>query len=195
MTTDVSTTNLGINVLGYSEYDGITTKSNSELYVVKEQNADTDNAISSRTYADVGRDAVYYGPNTPTSPYTKIWIDTSDDMVLIQPASINMDNISETGFSNIQSMIAPNFSSASALSFVVGGTYTMPNTGWIYIHASTNSSIKLRYFNNTGSLLTDITTIDGKTSDKLFLTKGDVIYTETLSGSVLVTLYPCRSSI
>ena len=195
MTTDVTTTNLGINVLGRTEYDLIQNKLTSELYVVKENNSDTDNSIASRTYADVGRDAVYYGPTEPTNTNTKIWVDTSNDPVLITPASINMDNISATGFQNVQTMITPNFSAASALSLSVGGTYTLPNTGWIYIHADVNSSIKLRYFNSTGSLLSNIVTVDGKTSDKLFLKKGDVIYTEDLSGNVAVTLYPCRSSI
>ena len=195
MTTNVETTNLGINILSHSDYDNIQSKSNRELYIVKENSADTDNSISSRTYADVGRDAVYYGPTQPTSPNAKIWIDTSDDTVLIQPASIDMDNISSTGFENIQSMIAPNFAAPISLSLTVTGTYTLPNTGWIYINADTNSEITLRITNNTGAVLTNILNVDGKSSDKLFLKKGDVIYTEALSGTVSVTFYPCRSSI
>ena len=116
MTTNVETSNLGINILSYGDYDNIQSKSNQELYVVKNDASDTDNAISSRTYADVGRDAVHYGPNPPTSEFAKIWIDTSVDPVLIHPASTDMDNLTATGTANLQSLLTPNFSAGSALS-------------------------------------------------------------------------------
>jgi hypothetical protein len=194
MTTNVTTGNLGINVLGHEEYDMIQSKLNSELYIVKEDNSDTDNSISSRTYADVGREAVHYGNSTPTSEYAKIWIDTSEDPILIEPASINMDNISTTGKGNIQSLIAPNLSAGSALALSVSGTYTLPNNGWIYINVSTSSEIKLLNSTSTGNILTHIKTNTNISSDKLFLKKGDKIYTSILSGTVNVTYYPCRSS-
>jgi len=196
MTTDVTTTNLGINILSYGEYDNIQSKSNQELYVVKNDANDTDNAISSRTYADVGRDAVYYGPTAPTSPHAKIWVDTSDDPVLIQPASINMDNLSNTGIENLQGLITPNFSQATSLSLSVGNTYTLTKTGWIYINTNTSSEIQLLYNNSSGVVLTHLKTgTDATISDKLFMKKGEKIYVDILSGTSNVTFYPCKGSI
>ena len=196
MTTNVETNNLGINILSYGDYDNIQSKSNQELYVVKNDANDTDNAISSRTYADVGRDAVHYGNTAPTSPYTKIWIDTSDDPVLIQPASIDMNNLSATGIENVQGLITPNFSQATSLSLSTGTTYTLTKTGWIYITASASSEVKFLLTNSTGSVLTHLKTdVNCVASDKLFMKKNEKIYVDTLSGTSSITFYPCKGSI
>lgn len=196
MTTNVETSNLGINILSYGEYDNIQSKSNQELYVVKNDANDIDNAISSRTYADVGRDAVHYGPTAPTSEFTKIWVDTSDDPVLIQPASINMDNLSNVGIENLQGLITPNFSQATTLSLSVGNTYTLTKTGWIYINTNTSSEIQLMYNNSSGVVLTHLKTgTDAIISDKLFMKKGEKIYVDILSGTSSITFYPCKGSI
>lgn len=196
MTTDVTTTNLGINILSYGEYDNIQTKSNQELYVVKNAANDTDNAISSRTYADVGRDAVAYGPTAPTSPFAKIWVDTSDDPVLLQPASINIDNLSNTGIENLQGLITPNYSQASALSLSTGDTYTLVKTGWIYIIAEGSAEIQLLLTNSSGIVLSHIKTVAGENaSDKLFMKKGEKIYADVISGTSSITFYPCKGSI
>lgn len=196
MTTDVTTTNLGINILSYSDYDNIQSKSTSELYVVKQDSADTDNALSSRTYADVGREAVHYGPTAPTSQFAKIWIDTSDDPPLLAPATIDMDNLSNTGIENLQGLLTPNFSAGSGLSLVATNVYTLPNTGWIYVSASDNAELKLLLTDSNGAVLMDIKTItDVHISDKLFMKKGEKIYVDTLSGTISITFYPCKGSI
>ena len=195
MTTNIATSNLGINVLGHAEYDAIQDKLSSELYVVKNTNADTDNSISSRTYADVGRFAVHYGTDMPTSEYAKIWIDPSVDPELIEPASVNMDNITLTGIENIQNLITPVFSSGSTLALSEGNTHTMANTGWIYIIVNTNSELHLLLNNVSGVTLSHIKTDTNISSDKLFLKKGDKIYVDTISGNIDVIYYPCRSSL
>lgn len=196
MTTNVETSNLGINILSYGDYDNIQSKSNQELYVVKNDASDTDNAISSRTYADVGRDAVHYGPTAPTSPHAIIWVDTSVDPTLIQPASIDMNNLSATGIVNLQGLITPNYSAGSALSLTVGGTYTLQNTGWIYITVDTSSEVKLLLTDSSGADLTHIKTdVNCIASDKLFMKKNEVIYVDTLSGTSSITFYPCKGSI
>ncbi len=196
MTTDVTTTNLGINILSYGEYDNIQSKSNQELYVVKNDANDTDNAISSRTYADVGRDAVYYGPTAPTSEFAKIWVDTSDDPVLVQPASIDMNNLSDIGIANLQGLVTPNFSQATALSLSAGGTYTLSKTGWIYIVVEGSSELNLLLTNSSGAVLSHIKTVSGQiSSDKLFMKKSEKIYVDTLSGTTSIIFYPCKGSI
>jgi len=196
MTTDVTTTNLGINILSYGEYDNIQSKSNQELYVVKNRANDTDNAISSRTYADVGRDAVAYGPTAPTSEFAKIWIDTSVDPVLISPASVDIDNLSSTGIANIQGLITPNYSNGTALSLSVGGTYTLPNTGWVYIIADENTEVQLLLTDSSGVVLTHIKTdVNNIGSDKLFMKKNEKIYVDVLSGVSHISFYPCKGSI
>lgn len=195
MTTDVTTTNLQINVLGKTEYANIQNKSNYELYVVKENNADTDNGISSKTYADVGREAVYYGPTAPASQWAKIWIDTSDDPVLVSPASINMDNLTATGIKNLQTFITPNLSEGTVLSLSAAGVYTLPSAGWIYTISNTNSELKLLNKDNLGNTILHIKTDTNIASDRLFLNKGDKIYVDIISGSNTITFYPCRSSV
>lgn len=195
--TNVTTGNLGINVLGHEEYDTIQNKLTSELYVVKNENSDTDNSISSRTYADVGRYAVHYGPTAPTSEYAKIWVDTSEDPILITPASVDMNNLSSTGVKNLETLVTPDYSRGTALSLNSGDTYTLPSTGWIYItDLSTGSEIKLLLTDLSGVVLTHLKGLNGEIlSDRILLNKNDVIYVDTMSGSMSISFYPCRSSV
>ena len=196
MTTNITTSNLKVNVLGFDEYDDISSKQNSELYVVKQDNADTDNAISSRTYADVGRDAVHYGPTAPTSQWAKIWVDTSDDPVLIQPASIDMNNLTATGITNVHKMIAPNFSAATSYSTSEGDTFSTSKSGWLYVIIGTSSAIELKKDSNSGvDLCTLVSSADNKLSDHLFLEKSTTVYVNIRSGTVTLVFYPCKESL
>ena len=200
MTTDITTSNLGINVLGYSEYDNIQNKSNRELYVVKDANADTDNSISSRTYADVGRYAVHYGPTAPTSPLAKIWIDTTDSPVLIEPASVDIDNLSTTGVSHIQELISPNFSAGVSYSTGVGDTFTINKSGWLYVIVGASSEIELLLNDSAGpyivgSVSGSVSTTDVKMIHHVYLPKNTTLYVNRRSGTVVLNFYPCKESV
>lgn len=193
-TTNLDTDKLKINLLTINQYDELPDTENSELYVVNETSDldDPGNIIASKTYADVGREAVVSQTTEPTSQYTKIWIDPDEEVVYITPASADMDNISETGSENLINALTPDFSRASSLSLTVGTTYTLTDTGWIYITAESSSAITLRYGTSSGSVLTYLATESQKASDKIFLNKGDVIYTSTKTGTVYIVFYPCK---
>ena len=196
MTTNVETNNLGINILSYGDYDNIQSKSNQELYVVKNDANDTDNAISSRTYADVGRDAVHYGPTAPTSPYAKIWVDTSDDPVLIQPASIDMNNLSATGIENVQGLITPNFSQITSYSQSVGETFTVQKTGWLYVIYGASSAVELKLNDSTGvDLIGCASDSSNKGTNHILLEKNTVVYVNRREGTVILNFFPCKGSI
>lgn len=185
---------LKINLLTIDQYNNVSTKSNTELYVVNEtlDSDDPANILSSKTYADKGREAVVTQTSEPTSQYTQIWINPDEEVVYITPANSDMDNITETGSEKIISALTPDFSRASSLSLSVEGTYTLPSTGWIYAIAEKNSALTLRYGTSSGSILAYLLTESQKMSDKVLLNKGDVIYVSEKSGTVYVIFYPCK---
>ena len=186
-----TTTKLNINVLGKSEYDNIINKNKAELYVVKEDNSDADNAISSRTYADVGRDAIFVGTDTPTSQYTKIWVDTDDQTNFVHPADTDMDNLTPLGQENLKKAITPNFSAGTVVSNVVGETYTVPNTGWIYASIDESSELELFDTNTSGARLITLKSYNEKLSDNIMVSKNMTIFVSKRSGTTRITFYPC----
>ena len=92
MATNHNIDKLKINIMSKNDYqdflDDESTEFNfNDLYVVGEYPNplsllhDPNNVISSKTYADVGREAVVTQNEEPTSPHTQIWIDPDEEVV------------------------------------------------------------------------------------------------------------------
>ena len=193
MSTDSNVSKLTINILDKDEYDDLSTKDSSQLYVVKEDSTDSDNALASRTYADVGREAVVSQASEPTSPNTKIWIDTDDEVVYVTPASNDLDNLTTVGLSNLRKLISPDFSSGFSYSTLEEQTFTLTSAGWLYISLGNSSELILKKDDLSGISLVNISTeANTKTSTSLFLDKNTVIYVDTRSGIVDINFYPCK---
>ena len=192
MTTDRETTELRINVLGKDEYDDIITKDATQLYVVKEDNSDTYNSISSRTYADVGRESIYVGGGEqPPSQYTKLWVDLDEETTFVHPADTDMDNLTSTGIENLEKCVAPNFSQGIAISNVVGETYITTATGWVYGNIDTSSELEVCVTSSSGAKLIALKSITEILSDSVYVPKGTVLYISKRSGTTSLNFYPC----
>ncbi len=196
--TDVTTTNLKINVLEYQDYDDLdpSTIKSDELYVIKDVNAQeegeqVDYAIASRTYADVGREAVVTQTEEPESKLTQIWIDPSEYVAEIAPADRDLSNLSMTGNDALTAAISPDFSTGTSISSVAGTTYKMAETGWIYCFVGASSNLSLRLNNSTGNQLVSLLAPSNcKMSDKIFLVKDSIVYFEQRVGLCEVIFYP-----
>lgn len=186
---------LKINLLTIDQYNQQQQKSQDELYVVNEtlDIDDPANIISSKTYADKGREAVVTQTTEPTSQYTQIWIDPDEAVVYITPASADMDNITETGSENLLGALSPDFSRATGYSQAAGSSFELISTGWLCAFVGASSSIDLKQNSSSGVSLMDITTPSGtKTSENIFLEKGTTVYVNSRSGTVTLTFYPCK---
>lgn len=195
MASDKNLDKIKINLLTIDQYNSTSSTSQNELYVVNET-LDVDdpaNILSSKTYADRGREAVVTQTTEPTSQYTQIWIDPDEPVVYITPANADMDNISETGSENVVKAITPDFSRATSYSEAAGSTFTLSTTGWLYVFANASSTIELKQNNVSGVDLVNITTpASCKTSDKILLEKDTVVYVNARSGTIVLTFYPCK---
>ena len=186
---------LKVNLLTIDQYNNTATKSNTELYVVNETSDvdDPANIISSKTYADKGREAVVTQTSEPTSQYTQIWIDPDEEVVYVTPASVDMDNISETGSDNVVKAIVPNFAQATSYSQTSGNSFTVAKTGWLYAFVSVSSSIELKQTGISGVDLISISTdANNKASDHILIESGTTVYVNARSGTVTLTFYPCK---
>ena len=186
-----TTTKLNINVLGYTEYDGIITKNPKELYVVKQDNSDTDNSISSRSYADVGRDAIYVGNDEPTSQYAKLWVDLDEQTNFVHPADVDMDNLTATGMSNLQKALVPRYSSGVAISNTAGESFTTTAVGWLFVSIDESSEIELFVNNASGAKLVSLKSYNEKLTDNVLVNKNTVIFINKRSGTTRINFYPC----
>ena len=191
MAETITTPNLEINVLGHTEYDDILTPDKKQLYIVKEGNEDTDNSIASRTYADVGRELVYVGTNTPPSQYTKVWVDTDDETNFVHPADIDMSNLSDTGKENLINNIIPDYSSGIVISNTVGETYTALKDGWIFANAYEDSNLQIYRNNASGQKLIILKTDTNRASDNVLVKKDTVLFFNARQGTTEVYFYPC----
>ena len=194
-TTNLDTDKLKINLLTVDQYDELLDTENTELYVVNETSDldDPGNIISSKTYADKGREAVVTQTSEPTSQYTQIWIDPDEDVVYITPASNDMNNISETGSENIVNALTPDLSRASELSQEAGSYIDLTTTGWIFAFLGFDSTLELKRSNVSGSVIMScMTNEDNKMSDHMLLVKNTRVYVNSRSGSVTLTFYPCK---
>lgn len=196
MATDVTTNNLKINILPKDEYDDLSSKKTDELYVIKEDAEDTDNAISSRTYADVGREAVVTSATVPTSEYTQIWIDTEQQVVYNTPANNNMDNITDEGQVRIQQCVMPKFTAGVSISNAINTTYTLVANGWLYGYIGESSNLSITKDTSTGiRLMTLIGSTSSQMTDKVLLEKGTTIYIKERSGTTELVFYPCKGIV
>ena len=186
---------LKVNLLTIDQYNDYDDIENDELYVVNETTDldDTGNIIASKTYADKGREAVVTQNNEPTSQYTQIWIDPDEDVVYITPANADMDNISETGSENVTAALTPDFTRAVSYSQTTGNTFTLMDTGWLYVFCDASSSIELKRTSLSGLDLVKCTTPAGTNySTNILLKKDTTVYVNLRSGSVSLTFYPCK---
>lgn len=186
---------LKINLLTIDQYNEEQETNTEELYVVNET-SDTDdpaNILSSKTYADKGREAVVTQTSEPTSQYTQIWIDPDEEVVYITPANADMDNISETGSENVTKSLTPDFSREINFSQAAGSTFTITSTGWLYAFVGVSSTLELKLTNVSGADLMSIATpASSKTSNQILLEENTVVYVNARSGVVSLKFYPCK---
>lgn len=194
MATNKHTDNLLINILSKEQLAQEQELDKEELYVVTQNNQDAEgNAISSKTYADVGREAVVTQNSEPTSQYTQIWIDPDEEVVYITPANADMDNISETGCANIAKAVSPDFTKGTSYSQGVGSSFTVAKTGWLYVVYGAASAIELKLNNASGiDLVGCATSNDNKGTNHLLLEAGTTVYVNRREGTVILTFYPCK---
>lgn len=186
---------LKINLLTIDQYNEQQETSQNEIYVVNET-SDTDdpvNILSSKTYADKGREAVVTQTTEPTSQYTQIWIDPEEPVVYITPANADMDNISETGSNNVIKALTPDFTKATSYSESTGSTFTVSKTGWLYAIVNASSTIELKKDNISGVDLINITTpASSKSSNHILIEADTTVYVNARSGTVSLIFYPCK---
>ena len=196
MAKEQKTTNLLVNILGQEVYNNLGEIKDDELWVIKETNSDEDNAIASKTYADVGRDAISIGSEEPTSGYTKIWIDTSDDgMEYVIPADTDLKNLSEDGKKRITEIVLPDYNSAQSIASIAGESWIANDYGYIYAFMGEASNVKIRRTDVNGELLINIHGVmfEGEAiSDKVVVAKDETIFVESRDGDVELIFYPFK---
>lgn len=202
MATNENLDNLVINILSSEQYDGIGEKSSSELYIVKQDASDTDNAIASRTYADVGRDAVVVSLEEPSAEKSRLWINPAeeainpDNVVYVSPADTDLDNITDKAKAMIESTPIANFDSGVNIIENEGYTWEAPSNGYIFGYAGYESSLTVRYQTSTGVRLMSLqTSTNWSLSDNFVIGKGQTIYIEDRKGTIELAFYPFKGVI
>lgn len=200
METSENLDNLVINILSKEQYDGIEEKSSSELYIVKDDASDTDNAIASRTYADVGRNAVIISTEEPSLETSRLWINpqeaTEDDRVFVSPADTDLKNITDVAKSTIESATIPNFESGISVTTTQGKTWTAPTNGYLFGYAGYESSLTIRYQNSQGVRLMGLeTSANYGLSDNIMIGKDQMIYIDERVGTVELSFFPFKGVI
>lgn len=187
--------NLKINLLTLDQYNNQQETSQDEIYVVNEtlDLDDPANILSSKTYADKGREAIVTQTSEPTSQYTQIWINPEEEVVYITPANSDMDNITETGSANIVKALTPDFDSSISYSQSTGNSFTVNDTGWLYVFAGSSSTIELKKTNIAGvDLITIKTSESTKQSNHILIEKNTTVYINERSGSITINFIPCK---
>ena len=187
--------NLKINLLTLDQYNNQQETSQDEIYVVNETSDldDPANILSSKTYADKGREAIVTQTSEPTSQYTQIWINPEEEVVYITPANSDMDNITETGSANIVKALTPDFDSSISYSQSTGNSFTVGATGWLYVFAGSSSTIELKKTNIAGvDLITIKTSESTKQSNHILIEKNTTVYINERSGSITINFIPCK---
>ena len=187
--------NLKINLLTLDQYNNQQETSQDEIYVVNETSDldDPANILSSKTYADKGREAIVTQTSEPTSQYTQIWINPEEEVVYITPANSDMDNITETGSANIVKALTPDFDSSISYSQSTGNSFTVDDTGWLYVFAGSSSTIELKKTNIAGvDLITIKTSESTKQSNHILIEKNTTVYINERSGSITINFIPCK---
>lgn len=202
MATNENLDNLVINILSAEQYDGVEEKSSSELYIVKQDSTDTDNAIASRTYADVGRDAVIVSLEEPNAEKSRLWINPAEEVidpenvVYVSPADTDLDNITDKAKAMIASPMIANFESGVNITESEGYTWTAPSNGYIYGCAGFESTLTLRYQDANGvRLMTLDTGTVQRLSDNIIIGEGQTVYVYERRGTVELAFYPFKGVI
>jgi hypothetical protein len=200
METSENLDNLVINILSKEQYDGIEEKSSSELYIVKDDATDTDNAIASRTYADVGRNAVIISTEAPSLETSRLWINpqeaTEDDRVFVSPADTDLKNITDVAKNTIESATIPNFEAGTTITTTQGNTWVAPSNGYLFGYAGYESSLTLRYKNSQGVRIMGIETATNYgLSNNVMIGKDQAIYVDERKGTVELSFFPLKGVI
>lgn len=200
METSENLDNLVINILSKEQYDGIEEKSSSELYIVKDDASDTDNAIASRTYADVGRNAVIISTEAPSLETSRLWINpqeaTEDDRVFVSPADTDLKNITDVAKNTIESATIPNFESGISVTTAQGKTWIAPANGYLFGYAGYESSLTIRYKNAQGVRLMGLeTSTNYGLSDNIMIGKDQSIYIDERKGTIELSFFPFQGVI
>lgn len=198
--TEEKVNNLVINILSKDKYDEVQDKSISELYIVKQDENDTDNSVASRTYADVGRDAVIISEEAPSIDKSKLWINPNDvnpeDIVYISPADTDLQNITEKATTKLENITIPNYDSGVNITEITGDIWTASENGYIYINIGYNSYICIKYKTSTGPTLISLQSGESdKTSTILPVGIGQQLYIDDRDGSVEMMFFPFKGAI
>lgn len=192
-----NTTNLQINVLSKEQYDSLTTKNLNEIYVVKEDSNDTDFSVSSRTYADVGRNAVIISNEEPSVEKSKIWINPDGDMAAISPADTDLSNITGVAKTKISSMIVPDYNSGETIDEITGQTFVAPMNGFIYVRVSNGGIIRFKPSESSPVIILELWAGENQSyTTTIMIGKNDSVYIdERSSGTVQLSFYPFKGEV
>jgi len=192
-----NTTNLQINVLSKEQYDSLTTKNLNEIYVVKEDLNDTDFSVSSRTYADVGRNAVIISNEEPSVEKSKIWINPDGDMAAISPADTDLSNITSVAKTKISSLIVPDYNSGETIDEITGQTFVAPMNGFIYVRVSNGGIIRFKPSESSPVIILELWAGENQSyTTTIMIGKNDSVYIdERSSGTVQLSFYPFKGEV
>lgn len=192
-----NTTNLQINVLSKEQYDSLTTKNLNEIYVVKEDLNDTDFSVSSRTYADVGRNAVIISNEEPSVEKSKIWINPDGDMAAISPADTDLNNITRAAKTKISSLIVPDYNSGETIDEITGQTFVAPMNGFIYVRVSNGGIIRIKPSESSPVIILELWAGESQSyTTTMMIGKNDSVYIdERSSGTVQLSFYPFKGEV
>lgn len=200
MSTPVTTQNLQINILSKDDYDSINDKLQSELYIVKEKDSDGDYAIASRTYADVGRDAVIISEEAPDITKSRLWINPNDvspeDVVYISPADTDLQNITDVAKTKIETASLPDYESSYSVDLQLGETWKPLTNGYIYCTVKGNSEVTLKYKTSSGPTILSLKSLDGMfVSNSIAVATDSELYVDMIHGSVETMFVPLKGVV
>lgn len=185
---------LVINVLGLDDYNNIDNKTNDEMYIVKENSIDDDNAIAGKSYVDTIRKRIYVGSDEPNPSETVIWVDTNDEGVDTgAAANADLSNLSELGKSALYGFFVPNYENKITIGSVVDETWTSPDYGYVYVYCRDISDIVIKDKSSLGDKIFSMSTNEGiKNCGHFTISKDDIIYIDERVGDVEIVFYPLK---
>jgi hypothetical protein len=194
MTTNIETKNLVVNVIGLEDYNSIQDKNTSELYIVKENSTDGDNAIAGKSYVDTIRKRVYTGSDEPNPNETSIWIDISDDGVDVgASADVDLTNLSDEGKNALYNFFVPDYETKISIGNISGETYDVVGSGYMCIQCNGGGKLVLKKDNELGPELLHCECLSGNSYlSSLCVGDGMKLYFDERIGDVDVALYPIK---
>lgn len=189
MSNNKDTTKLDINVLSYQKYDELSTHADNELWVVQENQGD-DFSIASRTYADVGRNAVVVSEIEPDVSKSKIWIIPNEEVEQYPTMDIDMKNITKDGIDKIFDLIIPDFSSSESIPSLINYEFTPTSYGYIYTKLGHNSMLVMS--NSALVFYDEETGANDKKFSSFVIGKDQTIKLDSVSGQVEIIFIPFK---